>query len=328
MLRNSDGSVRCINLALVDVTEQRATQEHALQLRDILETSRELVFLTDAQGRIQYINPRARLLLGLNEGDQPQDRLEGFLGAETVARIPDQIVPVLLRDSVWTGELTMLAVTGEEIPVACTVQFHRDAQGDITLVSAIAHDIRELKSAQRLLEHQATHDVLTMLPNRQLFQEMGEQALARADRDGTTVAVLFLDLDRFKHVNDTFGHPVGDELLVEVAARLRDSVRKGDALARFGGDEFAICCEHPAGQREMLDLAQRLIAALARPAQLGAAVAQVGVSIGIAIGAGSRVTIDTLLRDADVALYRAKEQGRGRAVIFGTTAPADLGPLA
>jgi diguanylate cyclase (GGDEF)-like protein/PAS domain S-box-containing protein len=326
MLRNSDGSVRCINLALVDVTEQRATQEHALQLRDILETSRELVFLTDTAGRIQYINPRARLLLGLNEGDQPQDRLEGFLGEETMARIPDQILPVLLGDSVWTGELTMLAVNGEEIPVACTVQLHRDAQGDITLVSAIAHDIRELKRAQRLLEHQATHDVLTMLPNRQLFQEMGEQALARADRDGTTVAVLFLDLDRFKHVNDTFGHPVGDELLVEVAARLRDSVRKGDALARFGGDEFAICCEHPAGQREMLELAQRLIAALSRPAQLGAAVAEVGVSIGIAIGAGSRVTIDTLLRDADVALYQAKEQGRGRAVIFGTTAPADIGP--
>jgi diguanylate cyclase (GGDEF)-like protein len=112
-----------------------------------------------------------------------------------------------------------------------------------------------------------------------------------------------------------------------VAARLRDSVRKGDALARFGGDEFAICCEHPAGQREMLELAQRLIAALSRPAQLGAAVAEVGVSIGIAIGAGSRVTIDALLRDADVALYQAKEQGRGRAVIFGTTAPADIGSV-
>jgi diguanylate cyclase (GGDEF)-like protein len=192
-------------------------------------------------------------------------------------------------------------------------------------VSAIAHDIRELKRAQRQLEHQATHDALTMLPNRQLFHEMGEQALARADRDGTTVAVLFLDLDRFKHVNDTHGHPVGDELLIEVAHRLRDSVRRGDVIARFGGDEFAVCCEHPAGQVEMLDLADRLIVALSEPAQLGNVTAEVGVSIGIAIGAGNRVTIDNLIRDADVALYQAKEQGRRRAVIFGTTpAPVDV----
>jgi diguanylate cyclase (GGDEF)-like protein len=152
---------------------------------------------------------------------------------------------------------------------------------------------------------------------------MGEAALARASREGTTVAVLFLDLDRFKHVNDSNGHPVGDLLLIEIAARLRESVRRGDVVARFGGDEFAVCCEHPAGQREMLDLAGRVSASLSQPAQLGTVTAEIGVSIGIAIGAGNRVTIDTLLRDADVALYQAKEQGRGRAVIFGVSTPVE-----
>jgi len=185
-----------------------------------------------------------------------------------------------------------------------------------------AHDIRELKDVQRLLHHQATHDALTGLTNRQLFQELGEQALARADREGTAVAVLFLDLDRFKRVNDTHGHPIGDKLLVEIGHRLRDSVRRGDTVARFGGDEFAICCEHPAGRVEMFELAARVIEALSRPAQIDSITAQVGVSIGIAIGAGARVTIDTLLRDADVALYQAKEQGRGRAVIFGSVGGA------
>jgi diguanylate cyclase (GGDEF)-like protein/PAS domain S-box-containing protein len=320
---DAERGVQSVNCALVDITEQRATRELVVQLRDVLESSPELVLLTDPHGEIEWVNKRARELLGLQEGDHPADRLAGFVTAETVERIPEKIVPHLLAEGMWAGEVTFQTTTGDEIPVACTVQFHKDECGEVTLVSAIAHDIRELKSAQRLLEHQATHDMLTMLPNRQLFQEIGEQALARADRDGTTVAVLFLDLDRFKHVNDTFGHPVGDELLVEVASRLRDSVRKGDVLARFGGDEFAICCEHPAGQREMLELAQRLIDALSPPAQLGTATAEVGVSIGIAIGAGSRVTIDALLRDADVALYKAKEQGRGRAVIFGTSTPAE-----
>ncbi len=321
VVRGDDGDIHLFNCELVDISEQHAAQERVLQLSDVLESSPEIVFFTDADGKIEYVNARARDLLGLDEGDRPRDNLEGFLSPATVEHVATTIIPEMVSKGLWTGELTLLTNDGDEVPVAGTVQLHRNALGAVALVSAIAHDIRELKRAQELLEHQATHDALTLLPNRQLFQEMGDQALARAERDGTTVAVLFLDLDRFKHVNDTHGHPVGDQLLIEVAARLRDSVRRGDVVARFGGDEFAICCEHPAGQIEMLDLAHRLTASVSRPAQLGPITTDVGVSIGIAIGAGNRVTIDTLLRDADVALYQAKEQGRGRAVIFGAMSP-------
>lgn len=323
VVRGEAGDVDLFNCELVDISEQHAAQERVIQLSEVLESSPEIIFFTDAEGKVEYVNARARKLLGLTEGDRPRDNLESFLSPETVEHVATVVVPKLVKNGVWTGELTLLTNDNEVLPVAATVQFHFDPLGKVALVSAIAHDIRELKSAQELLEHQATHDVLTMLPNRQLFQEMGDQALARADRDGTTVAVLFLDLDRFKHVNDTRGHPVGDQLLIEVAARLRDSVRKGDVVARFGGDEFAICCEHPAGQIEMLDLAHRLTAAISQPVQLGTITTEVGVSIGIAIGAGNRVTIDTLLRDADVALYQAKEQGRGRSVIFGVNTPME-----
>ncbi len=317
VVRGDDGTIELLNCELVDISEQRAAEQRIHQLRDVLESSTDLVFFTDQHGTIEYLNKRARNLLGLKEGDRPRDNLETFLTAETVAHVAAKVIPQVSTQGLWTGELMLLTTSHEEIPVSGTVQFHYDEHGEVALISAIAHDIRALKNAEQLLRHQATHDVLTSLPNRQLFQELGEQALARATREGTTVAVLFLDLDRFKQVNDTFGHPVGDQLLIEVAARLRDSVRRGDVVARFGGDEFAICCEHPAGQREMLDLAQRITASLSEPAQLGPVVADVGVSIGIAIGAGNRVTIDTLLRDADIALYQAKEQGRGRAVIFG-----------
>jgi len=325
VVRGDDGGVELFNCELVDISEQHAAQERVIQLSEVLESSPEIVFFTDADGSIEYVNARARELLGLGEGDRPRDNLEGFLSLETVERVATEIVPEIVRKGVWTGELTLLTSTGDKLPVAGTVQFHYNALGEVGLVSAIAHDIRDLKRAQDLLEHQAKHDVLTSLPNRQLFQEMGEAALARASRDGTTVAVLFLDLDRFKHVNDSYGHPVGDRLLMEIAARLHDSVRRGDVVARFGGDEFAVCCEHPAGQQEMLDLAERISASLSQVAQLGPVTAEIGVSVGIAIGAGNRVTIDTLLRDADVALYQAKEQGRGRAVIFGVSTPVEAG---
>jgi diguanylate cyclase (GGDEF)-like protein len=216
--------------------------------------------------------------------------------------------------------MTLKNRAGVEVPVAVTLQVHTVQGGDAQIVSTIAHDISELKSTQAQLEHQATHDPLTGLPNRPLFQELGEQALARSDRYGTTVAVLFLDLDRFKPVNDSFGHAVGDELLVQIARRLRSAVRRGDVVARFGGDEFVVLCEHPAGRSEMTELARRLIDALSHPVEIAGVSASVGASVGIAIGGGGRVTIDTLIRDADAALYQAKEEGRGRAVLFGSRA--------
>lgn len=314
-------SVHC---SMTDVSERREAESRVRQLVEVLDSSTELVVFNDRHGKIEYVNARGQSLLGVREGEEATAaQLEHFFAPESLDRVVSELIPAINEKGLWTGELTLRTVAGDDIPMTATIQAHHDARGEIALVSSIAHDIRELKDAQRLLQHQATHDALTALPNRQLFQELGEQALARADRDGTTVAVLFLDLDRFKQVNDSHGHPTGDELLVEVASRLRESVRRGDLVARFGGDEFVICCEHPAGRVEMLELAGRLIDALSRPADLGAVTAHVGVSIGIAIGAGPRVTIDTLQRDADVALYQAKEQGRGRAVIFGTAAPAE-----
>jgi len=313
-----------VHCSMTDVSERREAESRVRQLVEVLDSSTELVVFNDRHGKIEYVNARGQSLLGIHEGEEATEaQLERFFAPESLERVVSELIPAINAKGLWTGELTLRTVGGDDIPMTATIQAHHDARGEIALVSSIAHDIRELKDAQRLLQHQATHDALTALPNRQLFQELGEQALARADRDGTTVAVLFLDLDRFKQVNDSHGHPTGDELLVEVASRLRESVRRGDLVARFGGDEFVICCEHPAGRVEMLELAGRLIDALSRPADLGSVTAQVGVSIGIAIGAGPRVTIDTLQRDADVALYQAKEQGRGRAVIFGATAPAE-----
>jgi diguanylate cyclase (GGDEF)-like protein/PAS domain S-box-containing protein len=323
VVRDGNGAAQHVSLALFDISDLHEAEQRVGQLRDVLEASTELVFFTNPYGKIEYVNARATELLGLREGDTPNANLARYLAPESLELMTRELIERVDNHGIWKGELTLLTSAGTELPVTCTIQRHDDEDGEPSLVSAIAHDIQELKDTQRLLRHQATHDSLTMLPNRQLFHELGEQALARAEREGTAVAVLFLDLDRFKYVNDTHGHHVGDELLIEIAGRLRESVRRGDVLARFGGDEFIVVCEQPAGRSEMLELADRLIEATSREVVLGRITADVGVSIGIAIGAGGSVTIDNLLRDADAALYQAKERGRDRAVIFGSPMPME-----
>jgi len=195
------------------------------------------------------------------------------------------------------------------------VQGHRE-RGEIVLVSTIAHDITELKAAQRRLEYEATHDPLTALPNRALLQEAGEQALARAARRGDTTAVLFLDLDHFKAINDTLGHDAGDRVLVELARRLRVGVRDGDLVARFGGDEFCVLCESVENEAEMLALGRRICDVVSIPMKIHGREVQIGTSVGIALDVGGRTSIGALIRNADVALYRSKRSGGSRVTLF------------
>jgi diguanylate cyclase len=174
----------------------------------------------------------------------------------------------------------------------------------------------ERKRVEVELAHQALHDALTGLPNRGLFLDRLEQALARLSRHASALAVLFCDLDRFKIVNDSLGHGAGDLLLVDVARRLGDVLRAGDTAARFGGDEFVILCEDISGPHEAVAIAERVTAALAAPFVLGEDEAFVRTSIGIATATGEHARPEALLRDADAAMYRAKERGGGVYEVF------------
>jgi diguanylate cyclase (GGDEF)-like protein len=185
------------------------------------------------------------------------------------------------------------------------------------LVYLTARALGRAEATARALEHQATHDALTALPNRALFQGRLGQALAGAARGGDAAAVLFLDLDRFKVVNDSLGHAAGDDLLVAVAGRLAGCVRGGDTVARLGGDEFAVLLAGLGVGREATRTAGRIIRALDAPFRLGGRDVVTATSIGIAVGGTGHAAAD-LLRDADVALYRAKARGRGRYAVFDT----------
>ncbi len=185
--------------------------------------------------------------------------------------------------------------------------------------------IAQRDRAQEELAHRALHDPLTDLANRMLFMDRLGHAEAASSRRSGSVAVMFLDLDRFKAVNDTLGHDVGDRVLVVIAERLRQTMRAGDTASRFGGDEFADLCEDVADEGEAVGIAERVATAVAQPIVLGAIEVVVTTSIGIALAHGSAARPDALVREADTAMYRAKKRGRNRCQLFEHAGPL-VGP--
>ncbi len=212
---------------------------------------------------------------------------------------------------------------GRRESLGCVLVFHPDQRPPtseehelldrLTSVAAIAIERRSFEAA---LEHQALHDDLTGLPNRTLLLDRIAQALARSPRHHTQVAVLFIDLDRFKVINDSLGHSMGDELLRQAASRLRQPLRLGDTLGRLGGDEFLVVCERIEGEVGAMEVAERLLDTMNAPFLLGETEVFVSASVGVAVSAEQPVSAEALVRNADMAMYRAKEQGRSRAAVF------------
>jgi len=264
-------------------------------------------------GRIVDTNHSMAELMGMSQ--------EALIGRDVMDCVADTSRPMLRKyvtdDIEAACEIELKHADGTLIPAEVLTRTIRTEHGNghDTQVLAV-RDIRERKEAEERIRHMAHHDSLTGLPNRRMFMDRLTQVLARSKRDGTTVAVLCLDLDRFKHVNDLGGHAAGDELLRQVAKRLADSIRTEDTAARLGGDEFAIIqvgVAHPDGPGIM---AERLVKAIARPFDLGGQQTMIGTSIGIALHPGDGEEGEDLVRAADTALYRAKEAGRGTFRFF------------
>ena len=184
-------------------------------------------------------------------------------------------------------------------------------------------DITERKAFEQQLTEQAFFDTLTGLPNRLLFRDRLDQAWARAGHHRSNVGLLFIDLDNFKHVNDSFGHKEGDEVLAEAAKRLRACIRVANTIARLGGDEFVVLLEHLTGPDDAVEVANRIAEAFAKPFKLDGRDITVTASIGISLGNADQELADNMLRDADVAMYRAKSDGKARHIVFDATMQTD-----
>ncbi len=308
--RTPAGAIERFYGTLQDITERKLAEAEQRLAATVFRSTAEAVMITDPGGRIVTANRAFTEITGY----QPEE-----IGGQTTAafksgRHSDEFYTAmwetLATTGRWRGELWNRRKNGEVYPTWLNINAVRDDHGTVTHYVGVFSDITAMKESENRLDHLAHHDTLTGLPNRLLLNGRLEQAFARAHRNQTMVAVLLLDLDHFKVINDTLGHPVGDLLLKEAAARLGHCTREDDTVARLGGDEFTVLLEDQAGTRGAGVIAQKIIAAIEERFILNGHEVFVTASIGIAIYPADGSDATTLLKNADSALYRAKEQGR------------------
>jgi len=273
-----------------------------------LDHTAEAIVITDARSRIVYVNRSFTRVTGYTlrevSGKTPRLLHSGRQAAAFYAHLWKRIN----ASGRWQGEIWNRRKNGEIYPEWLSITAVRSSTGKVENYLAIFSDITLRKREQQELYDLATHDALTRLPNRFFFSERFRHALARAKRDGHLVGLLYLDLDRFKPVNDSLGHKCGDRLLQAVAGRIKRSVREGDTIARLGGDEFAVILEHLSRPRDAAATARKLLHALARPVLLDGHKATVTASIGIAVYPLDGDDVEILFKRADSAMYRAKTE--------------------
>jgi diguanylate cyclase len=286
-------------------------------LAKALATAADSIFITDHTGRIVWVNEA----FSERSGFSPQEAVgqtPSFLkSGRQNASFYRELWQTILAGQVWRGEVVERRKDGSLYTADEVITPLRDDKGTVTHFVAVHHDISLRKQEAEREHFLAYHDALTGLYNRVLFLDLLQQAIARSKRSLYPLALLFLDLDNFKLINDTFGHETGDRLLIAVAERLGAAVRKTtDAVARLSGDEFAILQTGLNDRQAALSLARKLLHSISQPFVLEGRKVQIGVSIGIAIYPTDGDLPDVLLRNADKAMYLAKSRGGGDCQLY------------
>ena len=305
--------------AAVNVTDLRQAQleaaESSARFHAIFESSPVGTALTTSDCRIVEVNHRLCELTRLSVAELHERRVTDLFRPEDVTEDDKWLAPLLAGELESHTVERRLADSGSDGTwVRVTAALVTDGEKRLGLLFKL-EDVTARRRAEEWIEHLATHDSLTHLPNRVLLLDRLQQALRHAHRYGGGVGVLFIDLDRFKVINDTFGHDVGDELLAKVAVRLQRCARATDTVARLGGDEFVVVCPDVTSDQDVLQVAKHVREAIARPITVGHQALSVDMSIGIAFGVGTD-SAEQLLKDADHAMYQAKAQGRARYEVF------------
>ena len=313
---------------LARVVERGRAQSAAEEALVMAEVAHDAFLAVDERGVIVSWNPEAEVVFGWTREEALGRALADLAVPARHRPIYEEHLRALVQDLdgargplVPRRELVAVHRSGAEFPVQVTV-WSGGRDGSRT-IRGFVRDLSERKRFEGQLASQALHDRLTGLPNRVLLRDRLEHALARAARRGASVALLIADVDRFKVINESMGHDGGDRLLVAVAERLVELLRPGDTVARMGGDEFALLCEDIGGYQEAAGIASRVVGAFEKPFHVQGTDLSLTASVGVAVGSLAGPAPELLLRDADVAMYRAKDTGRDRYEVFDETMLAD-----
>jgi len=307
------GQVRGFAGTIQDITEYKSTENRLRLLKEAVEALPVGITIADKSGRIVYCNPAEAKIHGFTT-EEMLDR-EARLFAPT--RLQKSSVPKNLEKAqLWMRESVNRRKCGEEFPVQLASLAVHNADGEFLGLVTTCEDISERKRAEERIHQLAYYDNLTGLPNRWMFRDRLQQALAQAQRTAKEVALIFLDLDRFKLINDTMGHDFGDKLLRAVAERLATCMRKADTVARLGGDEFVVVLTHMENYTGAAMAAQRIIDEFLQPFELLSRTIYSPPSIGIAIFPNDGSDVDDLIKNADTALYHAKSLGGSTYCFF------------
>jgi diguanylate cyclase (GGDEF)-like protein/PAS domain S-box-containing protein len=306
-----EGRLQGSVVTFLDITQRRLGEETLRLAAKVFENTQEGVMITDSEQRILSVNNAFSAITGYTEADV-LGRTPNLLSS---GRHDDafyaQLWASVREKGSWQGEIWNRGKTGEVYPEWLTISTVHDARGRLTNYVGVFSDISQIKHSEAQLEYLAHHDPLTDMPNRVLFQARVSHAIHLARRHDSRLGLLFLDMDGFKNINDSLGHPAGDELLQAIARRMTGHVRAEDTLARLGGDEFVILLENLRDSKEAAIVAQNVLGLLMQPFRLGGGQdVFIGASIGISLFPDDAEDATQLVRNADAALYQAKGQGR------------------
>jgi diguanylate cyclase (GGDEF)-like protein/PAS domain S-box-containing protein len=320
----TDGRLlRCVG-TVQDITTRRHTEARMREALAVFEASAQGIMTTDREGVIISANPAFCRITGF-PADEVVGRKPSILrsGRHDKAFYHDMWAS-LLADGQWEGEVWNRRKNGEIYPQWLTISTVRDDAGGVAEFVALFSDISERKEHENVIWRQANFDALTGLGNRSLLYDRLEHALLQAQRTNLRVGLLFLDLDGFKWVNDTLGHDVGDELLIEVARRLSGCVREQDTVARLGGDEFTAVVSGLRDADVLQSIGDKILNALCEPFALVGGLHHISGSVGITVYPDDGTDAQTLLRNADIAMYKSKQAGKNRLHFFAPQMQADV----
>ncbi|MBN0989616.1 EAL domain-containing protein [Amphritea pacifica] len=315
-VRDPGGEITHFVAVKEDITERRSTEEQLRMNAAVFETTNEGIIITSPDARIISVNPAFTEITGYRAEEVIGKTPQIFQSGKQSDSFYQEMWQTLENNGSWSGEVWNKRRDGSVYPQWLSIAAVRNSDGQLEQYVAVFSDMTQRKDDEEKIRQQANFDALTSLPNRIMLKRELARIQQLSDQTDSSCALLFIDLDRFKAVNDTLGHSVGDEMLQQVSIRLASVIRDTDLLTRFGGDEFVIVLQSIAEADDASQTAQRVIEVLSPPFQLAGRTLYIGASVGISCYPNDANNGDSMLRNADMAMYLAKEKGRNQYQFF------------